>query len=86
MSNLCRRNLIAKPLGYNIYKWCPQPTNYTKAHVGVNYNKPKSNTPYYCNATAGSQGFDFITTYVYNVVMYNGSSNNLAYVACDYVA
>jgi hypothetical protein len=85
MSNICRKNLISKPLGYNIYKWCPQPTNYDKKQFGVNNDKPKTNTQNYCNATSGSQGFDFITTYSYNIVMYNGNINKLAYVACDYV-
>jgi hypothetical protein len=42
-------------------------------------NKPK------CTATKGSQGYDNLTGYVYQLIVVNGNQEKLAYVECDYV-
>lgn len=38
-----------------------------------------------CNATANSQGEDFITGYVFERVVINSVVHQYAYVECDYV-
>lgn len=42
-------------------------------------NKPK------CTAKKGSQGYDNLTTYVYQLIVVNGNQEKIAYVECDYV-
>lgn len=42
-------------------------------------------TDNFCNAKAGSNGFDYITTYVHEKVNNGGIIEKLAYVECDYV-
>jgi hypothetical protein len=66
-----------KTFGAQLYKWSPLPT--TK-NANLAHNKP-----FYCTATAGSQGEDWITTYSYNITVVNGQQGHSAYVACDYV-
>ena len=46
-----------------------------------NGGKPKP----FCNATKGSQGYDNITGYVYQLIVVNGMQEKLAYVECNYV-
>jgi hypothetical protein len=48
---------------------------------GVKGGKPKP----FCNAKKGSQGYDNITEYVYQLIVVNGIVEHLAYVECDYV-
>jgi len=49
-------------------------------------NLAKGGTPKpFCNAKKGSQGYDNITGYVYNLLVVNGVMEHLAYVECDYV-
>ena len=69
---------VRKTGGFDVYKWSPLPNNFER-------KKQEEQVVYYCTATAGSQGLDSVTTYVYNVVNVNGKINKLAYVACDYV-
>lgn len=38
-----------------------------------------------CTATKGSQGYDNVVGYVYNLVVVNGIQQDLAYVECNYV-
>lgn len=45
----------------------------------------KTKKPYFCNATAGSQGQDWITTYVFDIKLLNNIQQHIAYVECDYV-
>ena len=61
-----------------IYKWAPQPF---EKNAVMNDNT----SPYYCTATAGSQGQDWVVTYTYDITVVNGVQGHLAYVACDYV-
>jgi hypothetical protein len=86
MANICKKQYFQKTGTFNVYSWCPGTNNYNKTLNGSRQNKTKEATAYSCTATSGSHGFDSKTTYVYNVVMYNGASNNLAYVECDYVS
>jgi hypothetical protein len=66
-----------KTYGAQLYKWSPESSD--KKVV-------KTQRPFYCNATANSQGQDWITTYVYDIVVSaNGEQQKSAYVACGYV-
>jgi hypothetical protein len=44
-----------------------------------------NNAPFYCDAVAGSQGQDWITTYMYNLEVVNSQQAHFAYVECDYI-
>lgn len=70
---------VRKTYGAKLYKWAPQKGDKTP-------KKQHPENPYYCNATAGSQGQDWITTYCYNQVVTGIVISRYAYVACDYVA
>lgn len=61
-----------------LYTWCPEAPVYSKS-------QNKINKKYYCTATAGSQGEDWICSYVYDISVFNGVQERIAYVACDYV-
>ena len=69
---------VRKTGGFDVYSWSPEPNNIKRKTQG---EKPI----YYCTATPNSQGFDFITTYSYNVIIVDDMVKKLAYVACDYV-
>ena len=62
-----------------LYTWCAD-TSIDK-QSGVKGGKPKP----FCNAKKGSQGYDNITQYVYQLIVVNGIVEHLAYVECDYV-
>ena len=47
---------------------------------------PTIGTQYFCNAFAGTQGDDWITTYSYYAVTINLIDYRIAYVSCDYVS
>jgi hypothetical protein len=61
-----------------LYTWTPQAPKYNKIK---NTDDKKS----YCDALPGSQGQDWICTYVYDISVFNGEQERLAYVECDYV-
>jgi hypothetical protein len=66
--------------GAGLYKWSPDTSEKkAKKDSGAGVGK------YFCTTPIGSQGNDFITTYVYNVVILNGIGYRHAYVQCDYV-
>ena len=66
----------------NLYIWCADTQLAEVPGSGVNKGgKPKP----FCNATKGSQGYDNITGYVYELIVVNGTQQKLAYVECDYV-
>ena len=69
----------SRPLGSAMYMWSPLPNDLTK--------KPSGNIqkPFYCDAVGGSQGQDWVSTYVYELLVINNETKRLAYVACDYV-
>ena len=66
-----------KSYSADIYKWSPQSNDKTI--------KIKPTRPYYCNATTGSNGQDWISTYAFNLVLVNDDIEKIAYVECDYV-
>ena len=69
-----------KPYNSRLYKWSPQSTD------KKNNNRGPNNTKFYCSAIAGSQGEDWVTTYVYDLVVdIKGIQHKYAYVECDYV-
>jgi hypothetical protein len=62
-----------------IYKWTPS-TYDGKKLKNINHKK------ILCTATAGSQGEDFVTGYVYFLTyLPNNVEHRYAYVECDYV-
>ena len=68
-----------KTYGPKLYKWSPDTSKQPAP-------KQTTDKPYYCSATAGSQGQDWVVTYVYDIhVAPNGQVERLAYVECDYV-
>ncbi len=69
---------VRKTGGFDVYAWSPDPNNFKR-------KKEAEQPTYFCTATANSQGFDFITTYDYNIIFIDGIMKKLAYVACDYV-
>jgi hypothetical protein len=71
-----KKEFTLKTFGAKLYKWSPIPTS-----KSITPNKRQ----YYCNAVAGSQGQDWITTYSYNMVVVDSIQQRLAYVECDYV-
>lgn len=73
-----KKTFTLKTHGAKLYKWSPIP--FDKSIIGKDNQRP-----FYCNATAGSQGQDWVTTYSYEIVVIDGLVAHLAYVACDYV-
>lgn len=73
--SLGKKTFTLKTYGAKLYTWSP-----------VNGDKPINNgqRPFYCDAGAGSQGQDWITSYSYNILVINGQQQHLAYVVCDY--
>lgn len=67
-----------KTYGAQLYKWSPIPADTKRS-------QNNGNKPFYCNATTGSQGEDWIVGYVYDLVVVNGQQHRYAYVECDYV-
>jgi hypothetical protein len=59
--------------------WSPTPNDFSK--------KPSGNIqkPFYCDAVGGSQGQDWVSTYVYELLVVNNETKRLAYVECDYI-
>jgi hypothetical protein len=75
---LGQRVFLQKSVGGQLYKWSPQPNDFSK-------KKKNDNAPFYCDAVAGSQGQDWITTYMYNLEVVNSQQAHFAYVECDYI-
>lgn len=71
-----------KTYGATLYTWSPD-----KSLKRGTPNEPcrHGTIKNYCTATAGSQGEDWYTTYVYDDVFVDGILQRLAYVSCDYV-
>ena len=76
----CNRVFVSKSYEAALYKWSPPCNQILKKSIPEPVAKP-----YFCTATAGSQGEDWITTYVYNLNYANNKQEHLAYVECDYV-
>lgn len=72
--------------GFDVYKWYPSPNNYDKSLNTGRQNNKNQESPYFCTASAGSQGIDFTNTYIYNNILIKGEPSRLAYIECDYVS
>ena len=82
----CKRVFVRKGYLPQLYKWSPGCTTYVPNAANKNKAGGGGNvTPSFCNATAGSQGQDWITTYVYNITVVDYQQQHSAYVECDYV-
>jgi hypothetical protein len=76
---MAKNTFVLKTYGPILYKWSPTQSNIVKKQ---NITKK----PFFCNATSGSQGQDWITNYVYTLAVSPiGEQERLAYVECDYV-
>jgi hypothetical protein len=79
--NKCNRIFVDKGYTSNLYTWSPGCPDFTKKKLIGDNIRPIV----YCSATAGSQGQDWVTTYVYDSSLINHKPARLAYVECDYV-
>lgn len=71
------KQFTLKTHGAKLYKWSPLPNNKRV--------KEKQARPYFCTATPGSHGQDWVTTYTYDTILINSILEREAYVECDYV-
>lgn len=71
---------LNKNAGSTVFRWKPLPNQVSKK---TEVNSTQSNVV--CTAVAGSQGEDFITTYVYDLAIVDEKIAKLAYVECNYV-
>ena len=69
---------LNKNSGSTVYRWKPLPNQVAKK-TDVN----RIQRDLYCDAVAGSQGEDFITTYVYNLAIVDDRIAKFAYVECN---
>jgi len=79
--NRCNRVFVSKSYEASLYKWSPA-CNQIKKRMNESI-RPTS--PYYCDARPYSQGQDWITRYVYDIIVVNHVQQRSAYVECDYV-
>lgn len=61
-----------------LYLWSPQPNDLTKQ------NDNNVQKPFFCDASAGSNGQDWITTFCYNLEVINYQQVKTAYTECGY--
>ena len=73
-----------QPIGDKLFFWYPVPNDLTKNTTRYKNNKINAK-PFFCNAIPNSQGEDWISRYVYQVVIIDNTQKRLAYVECDYV-
>ena len=83
--NNCKRTFVRKGYLPQLYTWSPGCTTYVPNQANKSKSSSGNSNPTFCNATAGSQGQDWITTYVYNITVVNYEQQHSAYVECDYV-
>ena len=76
---LGKKVFTLKSGGFDLYKWSPLPNDISKKKSVAGAK------PYFCNATSGSQGQDWISSYCYTIFLNVGQQERLAYVECDYV-
>jgi len=74
-----RGKYALKTYGNFLYTWTPEAPTYN------NKIRNRGDKNSYCNALPGTQGQDWICTYVYDISVLNGVQERLAYVECDYV-
>ena len=76
------KKVFVQNKGTGLYLWSPDAPNYSAKADSIN---AKNTKPTYCNAIAGSQGEDWVTTYVYTTGIIDYKPARFAYVECDYV-
>lgn len=82
--NNCKKVFVGKGYQPQLYKWSPGCQTFQK-NVGNIFNNGGNITPTFCDATDGSQGEDWVTTYVYNISLEDFMQKRKAYVSCGYV-
>ena len=75
-----RKVFTRKPYDKHLYKWTPQTTD--KKSVK---NKQVRRNGVFCDAKPYTNGEDWVTTYVYELINDNGVQRRYAYVECNYV-
>jgi hypothetical protein len=78
----CSRVYVLKTYGSDLYKWSPGCPDFSKKRRQEGSGNIK---PVFCTATAGSQGQDWTTNYVYDTTIIDNQQARLAYVECGYV-
>lgn len=72
-----RRPFVLKSYEAHLYRWNPDDYSYDKP-MPIKQQR-------YCTAYPGTQGQDWQTNYVYDLVVVKSQQLRLAYVECDYV-
>jgi len=75
----------SRPSGSGLYMWSPLPNDFTNKNLRNSQNRRNNQKPFFCDAVAGSQGQDWVTTYAYDLLVVDGVLGRLAYVECGYV-
>ena len=76
---------VVKGYTPTLYTWTPD-TTFTKKLPSIRNSVENNPVKQFCSATAGSQGQDYITDYVYDIIISaQGNQERIAYVECDYV-
>ncbi len=72
-----KKVFVLKTYSANMYRWSPPPNDKVR--------KIKAERPYFCDATPGSNGQDWISTYCYDSIVIDNILQKQAYVECGYV-
>jgi hypothetical protein len=86
-NNPCGKVFTLKTYSADLYKWSPRCPDFSSSNENrskITQNN-RNDKPFYCSAISGSQGQDWITTYVYTLALVANQQERLAYVECDYV-
>lgn len=73
-----KKVFVLKTYDSKLYKWSPESNTKNKT---IKPNLKNS----FCSATSGSQGQDWTTNYIYDLVVINNQQERLAYFECDYI-
>lgn len=68
-----------KPTSDILYTWSPDTS------INKPVRKGNGRNAYFCTATPGSNGEDWISGYIYNLIVVDGKQKKLAYVECNYI-
>lgn len=71
-----KKQFTRKAYGAQLYSWSADANSFNK--------KGQPLAKYYCTAEPNSQGEDWQSGYVYNMIVVDGQQQRLAYFACDY--
>lgn len=81
----CKKVFVDKGYTSKLYSWSPECPDFTRKNKTGNQSNNIYVRPTFCSATPGSQGQDWVTTYVYTLSIVDNTQARLAYVECDYV-